>query len=78
MAAWIASNLGMTVKPVIVTVMLGSFLEKEQVEQIRLKAFELAAKAEPVEKPKKAKACPPSGSAVQCPAADGKGCQVNS
>ncbi len=28
MAVWIAANLRMTVKPVIVTVMRGSFLEK--------------------------------------------------
>jgi len=28
-SVWIATNLGLTVNPVIVTVMLGSFLEKE-------------------------------------------------
>ena len=55
LAAWMATNLGLTVKPVIVTVMLGALLEKEQLEQTRLKALELVEKAkaeQPVEKPK--------------------------
>jgi hypothetical protein len=45
MAAWIATKLGMTVQPVIVTVMLGSFLEEEILEQSRLKALELIEQA---------------------------------
>jgi len=32
MADWIATTFGITVQPVIVTVMLGSFLEKEILE----------------------------------------------
>jgi len=45
LAAWIATNLGLTVKPVIVTVMLGSFQEKEHLERSRQKAMELIEKA---------------------------------
>src|SRR5262249_42601788 len=77
MAAWIATNLGLPVKPVIVTVMLGSFLEKEHLEQARLKAMELLEKAKPeeAEKPKgrgKAKtACPSASPALKCPVAVG-------
>jgi len=71
LAAWITANLGMTVKPVIVTVMLGSFLEREHLERAKLKALELIEKVkaeEPAEKPKsrKANVCPPSGLSVQC------------
>ena len=74
MAAWITANLGLTVKPVIVTVMLGSFQEKEILEEARLKALQLMekVKAEEAEKPKEKKAktpCPAGGSTVQCPAA---------
>jgi hypothetical protein len=56
LAAWIATNLGLTVKPVIVTVMLGTFLEKEVLERSRLKALEMIeqARAKPAaEKPKR-------------------------
>jgi hypothetical protein len=55
MAAWIATNFGMTVQPVVVTIMLGSLLEREILERDRLKALELLeqAKAEQAaEKPK--------------------------
>ncbi len=41
MAAWIAATFGLTVQPVIVTVMLGSLLEKEIQERSRLKAIKL-------------------------------------
>jgi len=64
MAAWIATNLGMTVKPVIVTAILGSFLEREHVERMRRTALEMVEKAkaeQSAEKPKgrrKTKASP--------------------
>ena len=79
MAAWIATNLGMTVKPVIVTVMLGSFMERENLDRTKQKAMELAGQmqAEEAEKPKgkKAKSCPPAAPAVQFRVAEGeKGC----
>jgi len=77
MAAWIAANLGLTVKPAIVAVMLGSFQEKEHLERARLKAMELIekAKAEDAEKPKRRRKatasgrndCLPSHPALQCP-----------
>jgi hypothetical protein len=55
MSAWIVANHGMNVQPVIVTVVLGWFLEKEILERSRLKAIEMVeqAKAESAaEKPK--------------------------
>jgi hypothetical protein len=56
MADWIATNLGTTVQPVIVMVMLGSFLEKEHTDRIRLAALEMVEKAkaeQSMEKPKR-------------------------
>lgn len=50
LAAWIALNHGLTVKPVIVKVMLGPFQEKEYLEQTRLKALELGETIEPAKK----------------------------
>jgi hypothetical protein len=55
MADRIASTFSMTVQPVVVTIMLGSLLEKEIIERSRLKAIELIeqAKAEKAaEKPR--------------------------
>ena len=55
MADWIASTFGLTVQPVIVTVILGSLLENEIQERSRLRAIELVelAKAErAADKPK--------------------------
>jgi hypothetical protein len=55
LAGWIGTNLGLTVKPVIVTVILGSFQEKEHLERTRQQALELAenaSKDEPAEKPR--------------------------
>jgi len=72
MAAWIAMNLGLTVKPVIVTVLLGSLQEREILDRSRLKAMDLIEKAkaeQPAEKPKgrvkKAKAVPGPDSKVE-------------
>lgn len=87
LADWIAIHLSLTVKPVIVTVMLGSFLEKEHIERMRLAALELIEKASvepPAAKPqgrRKAKAadevagrndCPPSDPGLQCPSVPGE------
>ena len=56
MADWIAKNLDMTVQPAVVMVMLGSFLEKEHVERMRVAALEMVEKAkaeQPAEKPRR-------------------------
>ena len=42
MSDWILTTYGMTVKPVIVTVMLGKFLEVEHVEKVKQSAREMA------------------------------------
>ena len=82
LAAWISTTFGMTVKPVIVTVMLGSFLEQEQVDRLRQVAVEMVekAKAEPPEEmPKKGKKSSQQGDASKSPDAKerrstGSGC----
>jgi hypothetical protein len=70
LAAWIAANLGKTVKPVIVTVMLGSLLEKAQLEQGRQRAMELVEKMkaeQEAEKPKGKKRAKPADAAGGVP-----------
>ena len=55
MVAYLEANFGQAVNPVIVTVMLGSFLEREHTERMRLVALEMVEKAkaeQPAEKPK--------------------------
>ncbi len=50
LAAWIALNHGLTVKPVIVKVMLGLLQEKEHLEHSSQRALELARTEEPAKK----------------------------
>jgi len=75
MATWIATNLGLTVKPVIVTVMLGSLLEREHLERTKQAAMEMIEKAKAEERPKEKKARAgrtPFAQAVQCPTVTGE------
>ncbi len=67
LAAWIATYHGLTVKPVIVKVMLGALQEREHLEQIRLKAMELAATMPAGLPQKKPADCPGPTPAVECP-----------
>lgn len=56
MVAWIAATYGLTVKPVIVTVMLGTLEEKEHLARSAQQALERLANEqskEPAEKPKR-------------------------
>jgi hypothetical protein len=78
LAAWIAANLGMAVKPVIVAVMLGSLLEKAQLERGRQRALELVEKLkaeQAAEKPKGKKRAKPADAGGGVPAAASVGRQ---
>jgi hypothetical protein len=64
LAAYISTNFGMTVKPVIVSITLASFRDQEALRQSRRRAQELIAQMQsepPAEKRKgkKPKAAPP-------------------
>ncbi len=69
MADWIATHLGLAVKPGIVKVMLGLFQEREQLEQSRRKALELARQGSAGEMAEKGKASQLASSPVDGPVA---------